>query len=487
MKYRERYTGGALITIMVMVVVMSASFPVAPADSTKHRLAIIYAKGIRPYKNLRDDIVEQLSRKLEIKTFKITKNTVEMKTIASDIKNFKPAVIVSIGNVSSGYCNNLNIAPVISAYDTKLLNRQNPFGIVKYLRPETKKLVAIVDKDMAERQREFLVSLAGAYGFELNVKDIKPNFRDELFSNNDTFFISHGILIVNVNSKHKAPRGNSVIAVVDRSVETYKLLEERCLLELPKIDRIIDIGALKNSEFRKKLKNAKPSAIICIGSDSYKNCRFIQNKCRLFVALKAKPVNSSISRWGMLSGVNMFIEPAEQIESLTRLVKKAMKLAILYDPQNSEELILKILLVPQDDIEFVPLPISNPNQANAAITRAFDDYDGIWVIPDPVISTAPIQRLLLEESLKREKILITMMHPYTKAGALMSVSSIGGNARDLGRKISGLIDERLNNPDCAGRIVPSSAFISLNLRTIKKLKYTVPKSLLNRAEFVFGE
>jgi len=486
MKYRKQYSRYVLVALMVLVVIMSVGLPSAPAGSTKHRLAIVYTGRIKPYENLRDVIVEQFGDKLELKKFQIN-STSDILNIENGLKNFEPAVIVAIGNMASEYCSSLNIAPVVLAYDTKLISRQNPFCVVKYLNPKAKKLVAIVDEEMAPSQREFLISLAGGYGLALEVKNAKPDIQDELLCDNDTVFLSQGILIINVNSEYKAPQGNCVIAVVDRSVESYKLLEKRCLSGLPNIEQVIDISELKGRDLRNILKKSNPSAIICVGSNSYKNCKFMQDSCRLSIVLKTKPVDADISRWGKLSGVNMFIDPEEQIVLLTELVKEKLKLAILYDPQNSEEVILKILLVPQDDIEFIALPVSNSNRVSDAITGAFSDYDGIWLIPDAVVSIAPIQNLLLEESLRREKILVTMMHPYTKAGALMSVSSVDENELDLCRRMAGLINERLDNPNCAGRVVSSPVYISINLRTAKNLKCEVSKSLLNRAEFVFGK
>jgi ABC-type uncharacterized transport system substrate-binding protein len=164
-----------------------------------------------------------------------------------------------------------------------------------------------------------------------------------------------------------------------------------------------------------------------------------------------------------------------------------MTLAVPYDPENTELLVAKAVLEEQDKITVIPLPACDSSQASKRITKALDTYDGIWVIPDKTISVAPIQKFLLEESLRRKKILVAMMHPYTKRGAMMAVSSVGKNNDALCEKIVTLINERLNKPDSVGCIVPPSVSISLNARTIKKLNYKLPRSLLARAESVFGQ
>ena len=64
------------------------------------------------------------------------------------------------------------------------------------------------------------------------------------------------------------------------------------------------------------------------------------------------------------------------------------------------------------------------------------------------MSLGPIKRLFLEESIRRKKILVSMMHPYTKAGAMMAVSSVSKDDDQLCREMVALIKERIENPDC---------------------------------------
>jgi hypothetical protein len=109
------------------------------------------------------------------------------------------------------------------------------------------------------------------------------------------------------------------------------------------------------------------------------------------------------------------------------------------------------------------------------------------VIPAKIISVEAIQGLLLEESLQREKILVTMMHPYTKRGAVMAICGVGKNTDSLCQTVIELADDRFEKKSKVGKLLWPEASISLNLRTIKKLNYDVPKSLLDKAEDVFGK
>ena len=98
----------------------------------------------------------------------------------------------------------------------------------------------------------------------------------------------------------------------------------------------------------------------------------------------------------------------------------------------------------------------------------------------------PVKKYLLEESLQRKKVLVTMMHPYTRAGAVMAVSSAGKDDAALCKKVAELVRWSLSSSKVSGRIISPPVSVSLNMRTIKRLGYKSPESVLSKADFVFG-
>lgn len=452
------------------------------AASGKKRLAIVEVAGIKPYEALCKTICRQLGDNFEIKTFELGSDN--QKTV-HNIKNFAPDFIISIGNKASEICSAFNIAPVIAAYDTKLLPRQNPLSLISYLKADAKKVTAIAE-DANDFQRNSLAAAAVGYGLELTIKDAKPVTWDDLLSVNSTVFLNEGLLLIRNDSKTTPSSKQFIVGVVDRTV--YGQLEQLCNSLLPKIDEFIDIRNLSSQDFAKKLAELNPTAVIAIGCNSYSKCKFMENVCPVLAVLKTRPSGSNALQWTSPSGVNMFIDPNEQIQVLRSIVKKPLTLAIPYSCENTEELVLKILLQPSDDIEFVAIPISDSSHAPETIRKAFAAYDGIWVIPDSILAVAPIQKLLLEQSLLKKKLLLTMMHPYTKAGAAMAVSSVEDNENQICDKIVELIFERLSKPtQCVGRIVSPPVSVSLNLLTLKKLNYQVPDAVLNQAKLYSGD
>ena len=76
----------------------------------------------------------------------------------------------------------------------------------------------------------------------------------------------------------------------------------------------------------------------------------------------------------------------------------------------------------------------------------------------------------------------------------MSLSSVGTNEDDLVFKIIDLINIRTNVHSLTGKIAPPPMSMSLNVRTFKKicgteekLKCEASNSLVDLAEFVYGE
>lgn len=485
MKFMGRYRKVAVIWAVAVTVVLSASSSSALAGAVKQRVAIVHLKGIKPYQSVNNAISRRLYNEAEVETFRADNRT-SVRQIEQELKNFGPAVIVCIGSMAYQLCSTLDIAPVVLAYNTELLIEQNPFCILQYLRPSAKSIVAVVDENRSNLQCEPLITLAGRYNLNLSVRKIGSCSWKELLYGNDSILLERGVLIVNLSTKRRPSRNGYVVAVVDRDVEVYRQLEQCCISGLPAIDEIIDLSVSGEDVLREKLITANPAAVICIGANSYQHCKFMQDNCEVLVALKTQSIDSDVSRWGAVSGVSMFIEPKAQIEALSLLTKEPVTLAVPYDPKNSELLVLKALSEAQGDITFVALPVSAAARVSKVVAKALDDYDGIWVIPDRTISVAPIQKLLLEETLQERKMLVAMMHPYTKRGAAMAVSSTGEDDAGLCDRIVELINERLNCEECAGRIVPPPVSISLNIRTLKRLNYEVPQSLLERAEFIFG-
>ena len=421
-------------------------------------------RGIKPYQSLNNAITRRLYNKAEVKTFRADNRT-SVQQVKRELKNFGPDVIVCIGSMAYQLCAKLDIAPIVLVYNTELLIEQNPFCILQYLLPSAKSIIAVVDENRSNLQSEPLIALAGWYNLNLSVKKTGSHSWKELLYGNDAIFLGRGILMVNLSTKRGPSRDGHVIAVVDRGVDVYRQLEQYCVSGLPAIDEVIDLSVSGEDVLRKKLIKANPAAIICIGANSYQRCKFMQDNCKVLIALKTRPIDSDVGRWGTVSGVNMFIEPEAQIEVLSLLAKSPVTLAVPYDPENTELLVLKALSETQDDITFIALPISAAAQVSKVVAKALDDYDGIWVVPDQTISVAPIQKLLLEKSLQERKMLVAMMHPYTKRGAAMAVSSTGKDDAGLCDRVVELINERLSCPECAGGIVsPPETFTPLSLR-----------------------
>lgn len=453
----------------------------------RHRVAVVHLKQIKPYHDLSDAIAHKLESKLETKVFGLN-GDIEQQVVEQRLNKFGPDVTVCIGRKAHQFCQQREIGPLVLAYNTGLLTEPNPFSMLQYLQPKAKKVAAVLDKGLIGSAADPLPAVAERWGLELVIKEPKAVSWENLLSGNDAIILGGGVLMIKAGPAKTTSADGPAVAVVDRSVDTYRRLEQHCVRQLPRIDEIIDIADIgKDDHLKEKLTNAEPAIILCLGTNSYQRCKFLQYRCQVLIALEAEPVNKNISRWGTLSGVRMFVEPRDQFAPLRSLVTEPVTMAVPYDPENTELLVAKALLEDQGNITLIPLPASDSSHASKRITKALDTYDGIWAIPDRTISVAPIQKFLLEESLRRKKILVAMMHPYTKRGAMMAVSSVGENNDALCEKIAALINERLNQPDSVGRIVPPSVSISLNARTIKKLNYKLPRPLLARAENVFGQ
>ncbi len=453
----------------------------------KHRLAVVYIKQIKPYADINNAIVRRTQGNLHVKSFALDLEA-DDRQVGEQLTAFGPDVVCSIGHRAREFCQSLSVANIIAVYDTDLLTEAGPFHALLYLQPNAAKVVAVLDDNPNADQANFLIRQSKQFGLRLTTKSRQQFFAKDLLQN-DAVILDRDILIVNTSPKKSVAGDTPVAVVVDGSVEAYKLLQQQCLEGLPAIDQvIIDTNQFtRPDDLTRKLLSLQSGIILSVGASSYRHCRLLEDRCKVFVALKAPWAAGSAGTAHSLEGVNVFAEPSEQTRVLSLLVTGPLSLAVPYNPANTEILLIKALLLPQNNIEFVPMPACDISRASKVIIEAFSRYHGIWVIPDTSLSVAPIQKLLLKESLRRKKMLVAMMHPYTKRGAMMAVSGIGEDNTGLCEKVVDLINRRLKRPGSAPVIISPPVSVSLNLRTIRRLNYKLPKSLLQTAERIFGE
>jgi ABC-type uncharacterized transport system substrate-binding protein len=480
----KEYRTLLFLTTMSILLAVFAIFVSVSFAGKNDNVAIVYTDGIKPYEILKDKIKQRLANKVNARTFSLA-GADSKQGFGQQLRAFDPAVTVCIGSNATQFCRRQGIYSLVSAYNPDIRAEQNPLHILLYLKPNSKKVVAFLE-GVNQSDCDFFRSLAAGYGLKAKTKKkTTPVSIKELFWENNAAFFGEGILFVNLGRTQY--RDGAVVLVVDRSIKTYSRLEQRVVAALPRVDKTIDTSNWQGDKLAEKLINSKPGVVICIGANSYQHLKSLQGDCRVVLAVETKSIKDRLGNWGLVSGTSIFADPQEQVEVLLKLTKKKLTLAMPYDPDDTELLVLKALLSERKNIDIIALAALSPKYVTKIILQAFEDYDGLWVIPDRVLSSKAVQSFILEESLRRHKILVTMMHPYTRAGAMLAVSSVGKSNNALCGQIIELVNERLANAELPGRILSPQVSISLNLRTVEKLNYTVPKTLLRRAEFVFGK
>jgi len=454
------------------------------ARAGQPKVAIVRLKGVKPYIALGDVIEQKLNGRTTVKTFEISPG-IEGSAVRRYLDRFDADVTVCVGKRAYQLCEQHAISPIVLAYNTNISVESNPFSLVRYLSSNAQKIAVILNEKGREAKDRALVAQGQRFGLKVKTKHTRAESLKQLAAENDAIALERGVLIVKGNST--TLKAGPTIAVFDGSIEVYKQLLRRCMSQLPKFDGIIDISKVKAGELKEKLVATGLSVVLCVGANSYQQCGFMKNRSQILIAVEADPIENDVEQWGTLSGVSMFANPKDCLDALGQLVKRPVIIAMPYNPENTELLVLRTLFEAEGKIEIAVLPVLNEKQAGKAITGQFDNYDGIWVIPDSTISVAAIQKFLLEKSLLEKKILVTMMHPYTKRGAMLAVSGVGGNTNELGERVVSLINEKLEDPRSIGKVVSPPASISLNVKTLRHLNYKIPQSLLNRAESIFGK
>ncbi len=451
------------------------------AKSQQDQLAIVYTRNIRPYISLKNRIVSHLEREFDIGVYELQGNQKD-RHMAKDIQRFDADVICCFGDTAHQFCKQNNLRPLVLAYDTEIFSEGCPFCLVDFLNLPDKRIGVVEHDDSHQGDHEKL----SFYDYDFTFLSPASLTWQRISQSGNIIIFDDGLVLIKAQSSAKPPTDPSAILISDNRCDYYNEIHETCLALLPNIDPIIDITDVEAKDVSATLANSNDQAIICIGSPAMASITEISVNKPIFVAIKAHPFHLHNADHTHFSAVTMFTEPRDITRVLTDMIDEDIRLAIPYSPRRTEWLVLKTLLHKHEKVQFHPIPIESTKQVGHLIDQCFHDYDGMWMIPNKVISSSAAMRMILEESLKNQKILISMMHPITKAGGMIGISSVGKDDAKLAEKVIELIYECLQTQGKKGHIISPPSSISLNLRTLKRIQLDPPKELIQRADYIYG-
>jgi ABC-type uncharacterized transport system substrate-binding protein len=204
------------------------------------------------------------------------------------------------------------------------------------------------------------------------------------------------------------------------------------------------------------------------------------------VSCDAFTVVTSLARHGgNLTGVTcMRIElTGKRLEILKEVVPKVSRVGLLFNPiEGPEALEFAMTDAARLKMKLMPFAVRTPNDVDSALESMTHQLpDALFVNPDAILVTRP--RQIADFALRYRLPAIAPFSEFADAGLLLSY---GSTTAELNARMVALV-EKIFTGDKASNLPVEQATrfrLTVNLKTAKELRLSVPQSILRRADRV---
>lgn len=186
-----------------------------------------------------------------------------------------------------------------------------------------------------------------------------------------------------------------------------------------------------------------------------------------------------------VTGVALEFPPATQLRWMRRLLPRAKRIAVLFDPALNQGWVDSAQLAAEKEgLVLVPIPVKHPRELPSGLQELDRGADVLWAIPDKTVYSGSTLKQILLSSFRSRIPLVGLSDAWVKAGAFYALDR---NYSNLGRQ-SGVIAMKLLAGTAPGGVAPETpleAVYSLNLKTARHMKLDVDKEYLAGAVKVY--
>jgi len=228
---------------------------------------------------------------------------------------------------------------------------------------------------------------------------------------------------------------------------------------------------------------------------------FVESKGALVLALGAVAVEAARARpeipvvgalvlseaqlqGANVTGVTLGVPADVQFQWVKRLLPKARRLGVLYNPdENGAAVAAAGGAASREGVELVPREVASPQALPASLASLERSADALWGLPDRVVFVPQTAKAILLFSFRNRIPLVGPSEAWVKAGALFALEP---DYRDLGVQCGELARAILGGARAAGLppALPRTAVLSVNRKTAAQMKVDLPEEVLRQARTV---
>jgi len=183
---------------------------------------------------------------------------------------------------------------------------------------------------------------------------------------------------------------------------------------------------------RRELRARRPALVFAVGANAAVVASEELQDVPIVYSMVLNPARYPLQRRNVC-GIALNISPGEQLDLLKQIKQDARRVAVIYNPSESGQLIDELgSFAKARNLELLRKQADTVKEAIATIGELESEHvDAFLMVLDPVIANETSFKMLLTFSLKNRIPLVVPADPFVKAGALFSIGPDYGRVGEI--------------------------------------------------------
>lgn len=220
-------------------------------------------------------------------------------------------------------------------------------------------------------------------------------------------------------------------------------------------------------QLRQLIAEERPDLVVVIGSSSLYLVKDIPDIPILYLLV---PFPEAMGKTpDNITGINMNISAAQQLEALTLAAPTVKNIGLVYDPERSGSLVNEAQnYAARNHLNLLAMPVRSTDEVPGQLASLKDRIDWLWMVPDLTVLTPQTVDYIMLFSLENRVPVLTFADKYLDMGAVLSVTF---DPLELGRQAGAMALDIVRQGGTAG-IAPArveKVKVNTNLRAASML------------------
>ena len=247
------------------------------------------------------------------------------------------------------------------------------------------------------------------------------------------------------------------------------------------------LGGNRASQQRmaQEIAETKPRLVLAIGLVAAKLAKEDLKDIRTLYIMVSNPKKHDLVG-NNIAGITLNIPVDAQFKAYKTLVPGLRTIGVVYDANNSGELIREANAVAKKlGVELVAVSVHSQKEVPEALRGMLGKVDAVWMVPDETVVTTDSFKYFLLTTLENGVPFFAASDIFVEAGALAALTP---DYTDVGRQgcqlAMGFTDGQVTLAE-AGARPPRKVNLSLNLKTARKIGLAIPTPVIESAKLVY--